>query len=249
MQKQQIKVTKIMGSTLCKSKQIDDIYNEFYSHLPSLGAEFDVVGQELYYFWDDEKQKVRYIFLDGNDIPYSVDKKGKFKYTKQHLFALSQRQINWLCDKALAPPEEGWDMVITAHAFPRWCQGEGQGDGELRYLEVLGDIIDAYRSGRDLKRTYFENEFEVCVCADFSKYKRGNILACFAGHHHADFEERSQTGVPIIYTGNVIMYQYKVPRIDGDKTELLFDVVTIDKDKKVIYTTRIGAGQDREILL
>lgn len=42
MQKQQIKVTKIMGSTLGKSKQIDDIYNEFYSQGYVIMPEMDL---------------------------------------------------------------------------------------------------------------------------------------------------------------------------------------------------------------
>ena len=98
---------------------------------------------------------------------------------------------------------------------------------------------------RDKK--YFENEFECVVKAEFSKYKRADITACFGGHYHADFEQYSKTSVPFIYTGNVIMYEYRVPRIDGDKSELLFDVVTIDKEKRTIFMTRIGAGEDRKI--
>ena len=46
---------------------------------------------------------------------------------------------------------------------------------------------------------------------------------------------------------DVMMYKYSVPRIDGDKSELLFDIVTIDRDKRIIYTTRIGAGRDKKI--
>lgn len=39
----------------------------------------------------------------------------------------------------------------------------------------------------------------------------------------------------------------KEPRRDGDKTELLYDIVTIDKKKRRIFITRVGAGKDREI--
>ena len=60
-------------------------------------------------------------------------------------------------------------------------------------------------------------------------------------------EEYTKEGIPVIYIGNVIMYKYAVPRIDGDKSELLFDIVTIDRKNRVIHTTRIGAGEDRTI--
>lgn len=220
-----------------------ELYEEFYSHLPALGTEFNKEGQSLYYFLDDKNLKVRYIFIDSNDIPYSVDKNGKLNYTKQHTFALSQSQVDWLCNKALVFDEDSWDIVFLSHAFKMF---EKESD-ELQNLDVLNDIIDAYQKGETINKSYYENEFKLSVCTDFSKQKRGKILACFAGHHHADFEEYSESGIPFIYTGNVIMYKYAVPRIDGDKSELLFDVVTIDREKRLIYTTRIGAGKDRQI--
>ena len=38
-----------------------------------------------------------------------------------------------------------------------------------------------------------------------------------------------------------------LPRTDGDKTELLFDIVTINKKERTIYVTRVGSGEDRVI--
>ncbi len=148
--------------------------------------------------------------------------------------------------KALCFDEDGWDIIIVSHTFYRYPK-EPEKNGECENLKVICDVIDAYQSGKDLEGSYCENEFMISCHAQFSKYKRGNIIACFAGHHHADLEDYTKTGVPIIYTGNVIMYRYSVPREDGDKSEILFDVVTIDRASKAIYTTRIGAGEDRII--
>lgn len=219
-----------------------ELYNEFFNHIQSI----EKPGR-LYYFCDDDRKKVRYIFLDSNDIPCVFSEKGKLKYTKQNVFAMSQEQIDWLCNKALKFDEEGWDIVFVAHAFPKWDIEARNKDAEVKRLEPLADILDSYKKGDSLQKEYFDDEFKNCINVDFSGYKRGNILACIAGHHHADFEEYSNEGIPVIYTGNVIMYKYAVPRIDGDKSELLFDVVTIDRKNRVIYTTRIGAGEDREI--
>ena len=69
----------------------------------------------------------------------------------------------------------------------------------------------------------------------------------FGGHQHEDIVETSDSGIPYVYTDCAAMYKYSTPRIDGDKSELLFDVVTIDRKNKKIYTTRIGAGNDRII--
>ena len=81
------------------------MYNLFYNHLPRLGAKFDQENPGLYYYVDDETDKVRYIFLDGSDIPCKFNEKGKLVYTKQHTFAFSQKQREWLIDKALDVPE------------------------------------------------------------------------------------------------------------------------------------------------
>ena len=36
-------------------------------------------------------------------------------------------------------------------------------------------------------------------------------------------------------------------RRDGDETELLFDVVTVDPEKRKIYVVRVGSGENREV--
>ncbi len=221
-----------------------EIFDLFYSHLEIKGVTFgDCFG--LYYFFDDKKNKVRYIFLDTCDIPYSVNKNGKFNYAKQSTFALSQNQIDWLINKALKFSEDNWSIIFVSHVFESFS--EKSKTHETRKLDVLADIIDAYKNGENLNKTYYENEFSVKCNAEFSRYKRAEIVAYFCGHRHSDFEECTKSGVPVIYTDCTCFYEYKTPRSDGDKSELLFDIVTIQKDTKTIYTTRIGSGKDRVI--
>lgn len=54
-----------------------------------------------------------------------------------------------------------------------------------------------------------------------------------------------------MFTANSVTYysgsKTAVPRADGDKTEILFDIVTIDKNERKIYLTRMGAGEDRVV--
>ena len=40
---------------------------------------------------------------------------------------------------------------------------------------------------------------------------------------------------------------YNTHRVDGNKTEILFDIVTIDRDNKTIYLNRVGYGEDRVV--
>ena len=160
---------------------------------------------------------------------------------------MSQEQLDWLCNEALKFDEDGWDIIFIAHAFPKWDKDAREKDTEVKRLEPLSYILDSYKKGDSISKEFFDDEFKNSINVDFSNYKRGNIIACIAGHYHADYEEYSNEGIPVIYTGNVIMYKYAVPRNDGDKTELLFDIVTVDRTNKVIHTTRIGAGEDRKI--
>ena len=48
-------------------------------------------------------------------------------------------------------------------------------------------------------------------------------------------------------TANCVMYCTDNPscvqRRDGDKTEILFDIMTIDKKKRKIYITRVEQGK------
>ena len=57
----------------------------------------------------------------------------------------------------------------------------------------------------------------------------------------------TSSGIPLIFTDCSIMYNYKTKRTDGDESEIIFDMVTIDRDEKKIYVVRIGAGSDRII--
>ena len=224
--------------------QMEQVYNLFFNHLPSLGAVFDSSNPGLYYYIDDKVKKIRYIFLDVCDFPISC-----FNTWNMYM-AMSQNQINWLINSALQV-EEDTDIIITAHSFTlplRIKEGIAgdNGDDRIRYIY---DILDAYKCGEKIKKSFGSGDFEVIVDADFTKIKRGNIIGCFAGHYHADIIEQSEAGIPYIYVANFMMYNQTghVERIDGEKSEILFDIVTIDRRTKVIYLTRVGAGKDRSI--
>jgi len=217
-----------------------ELYSLFYSHLPELGARFADEGESLYYYFDDELEKIRYIFLDMCDAPQDRDSEGRIIHTKQTTYAFSQKQIDWLISDALNVREEGFGVVITMHSFFR------EEDGESKRLSVVRDILDACKTGGRISKSYYEGEFAVSVDVDFGTRPHPDIIAVLAGHHHKDMGVYTESKIPVIFTGNVMMYEYAVPRIDGTPSELLFDIVTINREERKIYTTRIGAGDDRE---
>lgn len=225
-----------------------ELYRLFYNHLPQLGAKTDETDGALYYLYDDEAKKTRYIFLDCCDVPYVFDENGGLKYHAQWLFAMSQAQLDWLTGTALKFDEEGWNIVFSTHSLLR--EGDIGNPPEIaENMELLRRIVLAYNEGANISESFGSGDFERHVKADFSEYTRGEIVGFFVGDYHLDAVDRYGT-MPLVLVGNAVMYDkadYYVKRHDGDKTELLFDVVTIDRDERKIYTVRVGAGENREI--
>lgn len=220
-----------------------ELYDTFYSHLEKTDVEFDEENKGLYYMLDDAESKVRYIFLDAYDMEEIYDDNGLLLYKKQYLSAFSQKQIDWFVNKALSFDEEGWSIVLVSHSVVL----PGKTAAESEHIGLLNEILSAYRAGEKLQAKYNEGYFEVSVDADFEETKRGEIVGVFAGHSHNDVCVTDEYNIPYINTGSAIMYKDNGLRTDGDKTEMLFDVITIDKEKQIIYMTRVGAGEDREV--
>ncbi|MBO5060377.1 MAG: metallophosphoesterase [Clostridia bacterium] len=222
----------------------DEIYNLFYNHLVSLGAEFDAGSEGLYYFYNDVYKKVRYIFIDTNDVPMTFNEKGEAVHTEKHIFALSQRQTDWLINKALCFDEEGWSVVFIAHtAFLTSMKAEHA--DEYAQLKVINEIADSYKLGRDLDAEFGSGDYKIKAKAAFSEYKRAEVVGVFGGHWHKDIIEITEAGVPHIYANCVMMY---LPyRKDGEKSEILFDIVTVDRESRTIHITRTGYGEDRTV--
>lgn len=229
-----------------------DLYDVFYNHLLQIGAEVD--GDDvLYYFYNDAETKTRYIFLDVGDIPYIYDD-GKLKYRGQDTMAMSQKQTDWLINKALKFDEDGWSVIFVSHWAPLHLNEEREAN-DNKYLSHLTDMVDAYKNGEDLEKEYYDGDFKVTVKAKFSGYKRADIIAFFIGHNHVDRVSETKSGIPVISTGNAGMFNsgvrgdgtFEVMRYDGGKSEILFDIVTVDKASRKIYMTRVGEGEDRKI--
>lgn len=213
----------------------EEVYVLFYNHIPSAGGHMNQ-NNGLYYYYNNPEEKVRYIFLDTNDIPLVMDDE-KLRYYAIGHYDISQQQLDWLVNEALRLEEPDWTIVLFTHV-PVFCSG---------YHQIIHNVLATYKNGAHCKIDTGEGELRKTVDVDFSQYQRADIAAVFAGHTHAD-GSKVIDGIPYIVTANSVMYygggEY-VPRTDGDKTELLFDIVTINKDKRTVSLTRVGAGEDR----
>lgn len=228
-----------------------ELYELFYNHVPGQGAKVNTDNGSLYYYFDELQSKTRFVMLDTGDVPYIFDEHGKLLYGGQHLFALSQNQIDWLVNEALNFNEEGWNIVFVTHSIQRPSDTTANEKELFRHLKVLTELTDAYKRGEKYAFDSDEKYFGLHIDVDFSQYKRGDIIAFLVGDFHTDAVEKSKSGINYILTANAVMYCTSSPsyvqRKDGDKTEILFDVITVNKKTRTIHIVRVGAGEDRII--
>jgi predicted MPP superfamily phosphohydrolase len=219
----------------------EELYVLLFNHLPALGAHFHREHRGLYYYWDNPDIRVRYIFLDNQDIPFALEK-GALHYNPRRDYAYSQYQLDWLTKTALHLDEEGWTVVLFTHIPPI----PELSKENLSRLSPLHEILLACKNQTACRIDQGEGDFVQKVDVDFSIGAKVEVAAVFAGHNH---EDRScvKDGIPYILTANAAMLPQCawVPRIPGTAGEVLFDIVTLDTKAHKVFLTRVGAGEDR----
>ena len=189
---------------------------------------------ELYYYLDNEAQRIRYIFVDdfgtslgSEDQAYGVVGEG-----------LTQKQFDWLIK--IMTNVENYKFVVFTHATTD-SQVEGF-SGQIELYRLLTAInqkqnID-YRSelGRD-----------ITIKADFTN-TTNEVICSIAGHSHKD-RSLTRDGLLSITTTCDAYYNDDTDvttRTKGTVTESAVDVFTIDLENRRIKTVRIGGGANRE---
>ena len=224
----------------------EERYKLFFNHTPKKGAVYNYEERGLYYYVDNSDVKVRYIFLDTGDVPYKYNEKGSLKYFAQNFHAYSQAQLNWLANEALKFDEDGWAVMIFQHVPPFKMTVDDHED--LSRIAVLHDILTARRDNKDIRINKGEGDLHIEVNANFSNFKKCDIVGVMCGHMHND-DAKNVDGIQYIITANSVMYvMYRNPlnRFDGTKKELLFDIATINKTDRTLTLTRVGAGESRK---
>lgn len=239
------------GTTVYYMKNIGtkQIYNALYRKQAE--DRHRVFGPDGTYFYVDMPQRIRFYMLNSQtEGDNSVDENGYANYNAQKNAIFGQTQIDWFANSLNTVPE-GWGVVVMAHT-----QLTLGADGP-----VVSGIMDAYNNrttfsksvsisgnywGTNVTDTTYKS---VSVNVDFSDAK-GEIIAYFHGHNHKDIVDTASYTFPrivITTSGGDVRDSDPVTRVPGTATETVLDLVTIDRDAKIIYCTRFGAGYDRVI--
>ena len=186
--------------------------------------------QERYFSYDISDKKVRVICLDTLDVDYTItDGTTKIKYNGQWVYAIRQRQIDWLISCLKLP--SNWSVIILSHHCI--ADGEKYANEPIKNSDIVRGILGAFKNGTSYSGSSTITDFSVSVNVDFSLFGAKNIIGCFAGHNHAD----------AMFNIDGINYI----QIDDSKSESVgaTDVACIDLSNKNVILKRLGTGSDR----
>ena len=208
-----------------------------------------VFGADGTYFYVDSPQRVRFIMLNSNtDGDGSTDAGGNAVYNSQKTSVYGTEQLNWLSEVALDMPK-GWIAVVMAHQ--PFSSSE---DGAL-----VAGILSAYNARKSYSGTvnitanYWGStggKYNTSTAAADFKNAEGKVAAFFHGHIHKDTVDSTTYSFPCIAittAGGDVRDDDPVKRVPDTATETAMDIVTVDREKNMIYMTRLGAGNDRSV--
>lgn len=181
--------------------------------------------EENYYYVDHEANGVGYrtVFLNTSDKVYVINP--KTNHYPDH-YEVSSRQALWLENEALKTDR---NVIVFSH-----CPLNNTGIfGSGTHSVPIRPYDDVYNAPR----------------AYYAAKSHENVVALIAGHVHFD-NVNFDGDLPTVTTLCSLVQEWSprcAKREFGQYSETAFDVYSI-KDK-MLYITRFGAGEDREIPL
>ena len=190
-----------------------------------------------YYYADDAAAKIRYVVADTSDA--ASDDPRAYWGVK---YVVGATQLAWLAETALATVPDGYSVIVIHHIPLAPITAS---DSEVKMFADFRRLLEAYQnrervslSGRDY---------------DFSD-ARGTILLDLTGHHHSD-RVNHFNGILHVTEACDAAYRDYIARTPfagvlpekkaGTVYEQTFDVIQVDPVHGLLYTTRVGGGQDR----
>ena len=197
-----------------------------------------------YGYYDDEKNKLRAIFLDIMDAP-TIDGQ-----QLRHCYAFGNGQLNWVANTALKLPGKDWGVVLFAHYAPIPVYPKRA--GALFGGNALWEILMAFKNGTSYSASEKSGAFFYDVSCDFTQQGEGELIGYFFGHEHADLIY-SNRGTPIIGCLHLASDNFGAdPCTDGTRhfktrgsgEESAFSFFTVNREERRINCVRCGAGPD-----
>lgn len=233
--------------------KIDNLYycigNHEYNSAESLtwaqiakllnGNKLNIASMDGYgdFYFDNDATKTRYIFMGCDRRSTSGD-------------MISSGQISWFLESMKDVPND-YDCLLMIHRILQLTFDTVNQEIDVSVYsdcEDIADGIDAFNGHSTY--TYSGTTY------DYSS-KTGAFICVLTGHSHTDASMTLTSGTPIIMVTTDCQPKRHTSydwtnsswlneSTKGTTGEQAFDVVTIDKENRNIYCTRIGYGSDRE---
>lgn len=252
-----------------------DVYNKFIQPFEAIWG--INTGGKSYYHIDNADKKLRLIFLNQYEADM-LSSDGKSFKGHRIAYYLSQVQINWFSETLrTTPPDYG--VIVVSHDKPAPVMeqvGESawndysisdtyfSDNTDTLYANIIPAIVDAFINKQAINQVFtisaswlgYANEIVVNV--DFSDRATSEFITYLHGHYHGDYvssvAEYPQQKTVCISVGKCENNTSSgdTYRDINDYSQHLFNIVSIDRGKRLIKLIRIGAnlstlGKDRTI--
>ena len=214
-----------------------------------------------YYKVDFADYKLTAIFLNNYDVPDTTA--GNAYTVSRGAEVVSQTQVDWLLGVLDNVPTD-YTVIIFRHSFPDSntrvdCNFSMhgsvlQGNGVACYSDLIPDIINAWKNGTALSKTYAPNISDVTgsitINHDFTSRGSGKFACYVVGHSHRDVVAKSTTYNDQIVIGfeatsytNYINNGGDLPRVANEKSHDAITVLSVDPTTKLIKMVRVGSNK------
>lgn len=205
-------------------------------------------GDSLYGFKDYEDQKIRVIWLNSFDLPWTLNSDGTYKYDFLTTSGYQGDQLEWLAKSALKLKSSDWHVMIFTHCPLPHTFEVAAGQAPLTQInsDILVSIINAFQKGTSLTVSESSRELPVSFSADFSTQGSGVVIGLFSGHIHRD-GQMVYNDINCVETSCSLCHTGDTGRTAGTLSEDCWDIFSINKASRTIIAHRFGYGSDRTI--
>lgn len=230
-------------ATVISENQIKSYY---LSKLKAFGETRN--SDSLYGFKDYDDYKIRVIWLNSFDLPWTLKSDGTYQYDFLTTSGYQNDQLEWLAKSALKLDSNEWHVMIFTHCPLPGTFEVAAGQSKLTQInsDALISVINAFQQGKKMTITGTSSDLPVSFDVDFTSQGSGVVIGLFSGHIHRDGQMVSN-GINCVETSCSLCHTGDTGRVAGTLTEDCWDVFSVNKTARTINAHRFGYGSDRTI--
>lgn len=205
-------------------------------------------GDSLYGYKDYNDKKVRLIWLNSFDLPYTLNSDGTYKYDFLTQSGYQNQQLAWLANQALMLPDNTWQVMIFTHCPLPGTFETAAGQPQLSQYnsDVLIGIINAFQSGTKYSLVEASRPLPINVTCDYTSQGKAIVIGLFSGHIHRD-GQMIYDGINCVETAASLCFSGDTGRTKDTITEDCWDIFSVDTGSRKIHAYRFGYGTDRDL--